>query len=296
MSDTAQRVCNVPHEIRPLTAAEFDRIRRLAHEKFGLDLKHGKQELVAARLGKILRGSGFRTFGEYYEYVASDHTGEALTSLVDALTTNYTSFLREPAHFDFLRRTALPQLAGRGTIRIWSAACATGEEPYSIAMCLAEELERSRLGGIHILATDISTRALEAARHGIYTLERLKDLPAAWLPKYFLRGTGEWSGCCRVRPQFRNIVEFRALNLTQPFAGLPEFSVIFCRNVMIYFDKPTQHDLVRRLAARLEPGGFLFTGHSESLLGGRDCLEYVRPAVYRKPGGTPSRGRTRCRV
>ena len=281
--------------VRPLTPGEFEKIRRLAHEKFGLDLKQGKQELVSARLGKILRSSGFHTFGEYYDHVAADRTGEALTALIDALTTNYTSFMREPAHFEFLRRTLAPELGGRSGARIWSAACATGEEPYSIAMCLSEELDAAQLSGLRILASDISTQALETARRGIYAAERVKDLPAGWLQKYFLRGTGKWSGACRVRPELRGRIEFRSINLTEPLSDIPLCAVIFCRNVMIYFDKPTQEDLVRRLADRLEPGGYLFTGHSESLLGGRDCLEYVRPAIYRRPGGTPGRGRTKCK-
>ncbi|MGE5487668.1 MAG: CheR family methyltransferase [bacterium] len=284
-----------PVRVRPLTPSEFERIRRLAHEKFGLDLKHGKQELVAARLGKILRRSGFRTFGEYYDHVAADRTGEALTALIDALTTNYTSFFREPAHFDFLRRTLIPEWRGRSRVQIWSAGCATGEEPYSIAMCLSEESNGAQLRSVRILASDISTQALKTAHQGVYATERLRDLPPGWLQKYFLQGVGKWSGCCRVRPELRAIVEFRRQNLTEPFSDIPPCDLIFCRNVMIYFDKATQEDLVRRLAGRLEPGGYLFTGHSESLLGGRDCLEYVRPAIYRRPGEPRGRGRKICR-
>jgi len=282
--------------VRPLTAGEFERIRRLAHEKFGLDLKKGKQELVAARLGKILRGSGFRTFGEYYDHVAGDRTGEALTQLIDALTTNYTSFLREPAHFEFLRRTLIPEWRGRSGIQIWSAACATGEEPYSIAMCAAEAADGATLRGLRILASDISMQALDTARQGVYSMERLRGLPPGWLQRYFLRGVGKWNGCCRVRQNLRDMVEFRALNLTEPLTGVPPCALIFCRNVMIYFDKATQESLVRRLAERLEPGGYLFTGHAESLLGGRECLEYVRPAVYRRRGSVPGHGKKACRA
>jgi len=267
--------------LRPLTRAEFEQIRRLAYERFGLDLREGKQQLVSARLGKKLRESPFRTFREYCEHVAGDCSGEALAEMIDALTTNYTSFLREKAHFDFLRAQAA-ELAGRGRIAIWSAACATGEEPYSIAISLLEELGWEARSRIRILATDISNRALETARCGAYPAERFEDFPAALLPRYFLRGEGQWEGWRRVKREIREMVEFGRLNLIEPFGRAEKFAVIFCRNVMIYFDKPTQEDLVERLADCLEPGGYLLTGHAESLLGGRHSLEYVCPAVYRK--------------
>ncbi|HOK45078.1 MAG TPA: protein-glutamate O-methyltransferase CheR [Bryobacteraceae bacterium] len=266
-----------------LSRREFERIRSLARLHAGLDLREGKEGLVSARLGKKVRQGGFRNFQQYCDHVAADTTGKALAEMIDALTTNHTMFLREPAHFDFLRRIASAELRGPGPIRIWSAACSTGEEPYSIAICLLEELGPQAASRIRILASDISTRALQAAKDGIYAAERFEGFPAAWLPRYFLRGEGNWKGWYRVKPELRRMLEFRRINLMEPFTGLPSFDVVFCRNVMIYFDRPTREDVVRRITALIEPGGYLLTGHSESLLGGQHSLQYICPAVYRKP-------------
>jgi chemotaxis protein methyltransferase CheR len=270
-------------EVRPLTAREFEQFRRLAYEKFGLDLRNGKETLVSARLGKKIRELNFRSFQEYYHHVLEDRTGEALIALIDALTTNHTSFFREPAHFEFLRQTILPGLRERDRIAIWSAACSTGEEPYSIAFGLLEELGEAALAKIRILATDISTRVLANAQRGAYPTERFDGIPAHQLRRYLLRGEQRFKDWYRVKPEVRAVVEFRRLNLVERFSHLGPFPVIFCRNVMIYFDKPTQQDLVKRLAGCLEPGGYLLIGHAESLNGVDHPLRYVRPAIYRKP-------------
>jgi chemotaxis protein methyltransferase CheR len=270
-----------------LKPREFEQIRHLAHEKFGLDLRHGKEELVAARLGKLIRTGGFGSFDEYYRYVVVDASGEALTGMIDALATNFTSFLREPKHFEFLAAAVLAGWMDRGEIRVWSAACSTGEEPYTLALTLLDTLSGASHGAIRVLATDISTRALDAARKGVYPKERFQDFPQAWLPKYLLKGEGPSTGFYRVKPEVRRLIEFRRLNLIEPFVHPQPFAAIFCRNVMIYFDTLTQTDLVERLAACLEPGGYLFVGHAESLAGARSNLEYVRPAVYRKLAGSP---------
>jgi chemotaxis protein methyltransferase CheR len=271
-----------------LSAHEFERIRQLARVKFGLDLKEGKQELVAARLGKKMREQGFASYREYCDHVIADSSGSALIDLVDALTTNFTSFLREPAHFEFLRESILPDLKGRDPVTVWCAACATGEEAYSIAFCLLEELGRS-FTRCRVLATDISTRALAAAEAGVYPGDRAHALPPDWVRRYLLRGEGQWKGSVRVKPEVRRVVEFRRLNLMEALDSIARVPVIFCRNVMIYFDRQTQEDLVRRLTARLEIGGYLLTGHSESLVSRRDNLQYVRPAVYRKTAENGSR-------
>jgi chemotaxis protein methyltransferase CheR len=283
-------------EIRPLTAHEFEQFRRLAYEEFGLDLRDGKESLVSSRLGKKMRELNLRSYQEYYRHVVEDRTGEALTALIDALTTNHTSFFREPAHFDFLRQTILPRLRDRDRIAIWSAACSSGEEPYSIAFCLAEELGEAALARIHILATDISTRVLASAQKGAYPAERFDGLPAQQLRRHLLRGEQRYKDWYRVKPALRAVVEFRRLNLMESFSHVGRFPVIFCRNVMIYFDKPTQQDLANRLAACLEPGGYLLIGHAESLNAVDHPLQYVHPAVYRNPeaGDTGTRGgRTR---
>jgi chemotaxis protein methyltransferase CheR len=273
-----------------LKASEFRQISELVYERFGLDLKKGKEALVAARLGKRLRQKGIKSFADYYRHVLDDSTGEALIELIDALTTNHTSFMRERAHFEFLARAVQEEFRPIPTLEIWCAASSTGEEPYSIAMCLADALSHgaeNRRRGFRILATDISTRVLAHAQRGIYLAERFKELPPAWLRAYLLRGEGESKGSYKIKPDLASRVEYQRLNLIEPFPHRRRFHVIFCRNVMMYFDKPTQQDIVRRLGLCLEPGGYLFVGHSESLTGVEHDLKYVRPATYRaeKPGG-----------
>ncbi|MEJ5370168.1 MAG: protein-glutamate O-methyltransferase CheR [Bryobacteraceae bacterium] len=272
-----------------LTEREFREIRELAYRIFGLDLKPGKEALVNARLARRVSELGLGSLSEYVEAVKRDRTGEELERLINALTTNHTSFLREPQHFALLREAVLPPLAARGAVRIWSAGCSTGEEPYTILFTAAEALPPERLARLELLATDISTRVLEKARSGIYPQERLQGLPPGWAQRFFQKGEGRWEGMVRVKPEWRARIEFRRLNLMEDFSHLPRFHVIFCRNVMIYFDKPTQERLVRRFAERLEPGGWFLIGHSEGLMGIRHELEYVKPAVYRKPAGAARR-------
>lgn len=271
-----------------MKAAEFAKIRQLAYDTFGLDLRAGKETLVSARLGKQIRQSGCRSFDEYYCHVVGDSTGEALIHLIDALTTNHTSFFREPAHFDFLRKTFLPEWKNRARIDIWSAACSSGEEPYSIAMCSLEELGGAAPGKVRILATDISTRVLGAAAKGIYPAERFEALSPAQLRGYWLRGERDFAGSYRAKKELRAMIEFRRLNLLEPVSRIGPLPLIFCRNVMIYFDKPTQRQVVKRLTGCLEPGGYLLTGHAESLTGVEHGLLYVQPAVYRK-ASSPAR-------
>jgi chemotaxis protein methyltransferase CheR len=270
-----------------LTAGEFRQISDLAYQRFGLDLKRGKEALVAARLGKKLRQLGFHTFAEYHRHVLADATGDALVELIDALTTNHTSFLRERAHFEFLGRAANEELRAATTLRIWSAACSSGEEPYSIAMCLAEALAHSPARDFRIRATDISTRVLATAQRGVYPAGRFEEVPDAWRRAYLLRGQRESEGFYKVKPELAGRIEFERLNLIEPFPRRELFHAIFCRNVMMYFDKPTQQSIVQRLTACLERGGYLMVGHSESLTGIEHALEYVRPATYRnqKPEG-----------
>jgi len=270
--------------IQPLTEREFSNISRLAYEKFGLQLKPEKYELVTARLGKKVRAAGCRSFQEYYERVVDDRTGETLIELIDALATNFTNFLREPAHFEFLLKEVLPASTRTDRLAIWSAACSTGEEPYSIAFSMLDALGGAGRPQLRIVATDISSKALAEARRGVYPAAKLEGLPPAWLRAFFLRGDGNWKGWYRVKPEVARLIEFRRLNLIEQTAHTELFRVIFCRNVMIYFDKPTQQRVIERLAAHLEPGGYLFIGHSESLTGIEHPLAYVRPTIYRKGG------------
>jgi chemotaxis protein methyltransferase CheR len=265
-----------------LTGSEFAQIRRLAQEHFGLDLKEGKQGLVVARLGKTLQRRGFASFEQYCRHVAEDRTGAALIELADALTTNFTGFLREPAHFQFLQRVVCPSVAGRKSIEIWSSASSTGEEPYSVLFTMLETLGPD--ADVRILATDISTKALQGVQDATYQADRVEPLPADWRQRYFLRGNGRWKGWYRVKPEYRSRVTCRRFNLVTDPMPAAEFPVIFCRNVMIYFDKPTQTRVVRRLASTLESRGHLLIGHSESLAGVDHGLTYVEPAVYRCAG------------
>jgi chemotaxis protein methyltransferase CheR len=267
-------------EIPELKPAEFELIRELAEKTFGLDLRSGKERLVAVRLGKHLRAGGFQTFRQYYERVRADRSGTMLLSLIDSLTTNHTGFLREPAHFDFLRELLCADYARRSRVDIWCAASSTGEEPYTL---LCTGLTAARTGGseIRVVASDISTQALASAKGGVYTEERLATLPREWLTRFFERVPGSppsW----KAKAELRTRATFQRINLIESLPAIGPFPIIFCRNVMIYFNKVTQADVVARLASRLEPGGYLFVGHSESLSGISHSLKYVRPAVYRK--------------
>jgi chemotaxis protein methyltransferase CheR len=269
-----------------LKTAEFARICELAYQRFGLHLHSGKEKLVSARLAKLLRAGGFRSFDSYYRHVVADASGAALTAMIDCLTTNHTSFLREAEHFRFLKERILPEYRGRDVFRVWSAACSTGEEPYSIAFTLLDALERARGPRLEILATDISTRALDTAKRAVYAKDRVSTMPPEMRNRYFIPGP---EGAVRVRPDVVSLVRFERRNLMEPFPPNALFPVILCRNVMIYFDRNTRASLVRRLTGSLEPGGYLLVGHAESLIGTDHGLAYVQPAVYRRPANGQGR-------
>lgn len=264
---------------------DFERIRRSVYDFCGVDLR-GKQVLVGTRLSSKVRSAGFPSFESYTQHVCTAPESEAFTAMIDALTTNHTSFFRESQHFDLLRRTIAPSLAPKEGLKIWSAACSSGQEPYTIAFSLMDALGPDRLRGVSILATDISTRVLEKARQGRYPLESLQGMDNALLRACCLRGVGEMSGCFQVKPEIRSLIRFEQFNLLDSCSSFGMFDVIFCRNVMIYFDLPTQQDVVNRLAAQLKPGGYLLIGHSESLSGIEHPLDYVCPATYRRGGGS----------
>jgi chemotaxis protein methyltransferase CheR len=264
--------------VEPMGETEFEAIRDLAHGAFGLDLKPGKEELVRSRLRKVLRGGNFHSFREYCEHVRGDRTGAALAVMIDALTTNHTAFLREPEHFRFLQE-AIPHFKP-GPVRVWSAACSTGEEVWSLACSLKDAAPARE---IQIAASDISGKALAAAAAAVYPAERCEDLPAAWKARYFA-AEGRPVARYRVAEEIRRLATLRRVNLIEAFPWPQPFSAIFCRNVMIYFDRETRERVVARLAECLDPGGYLFAGHAESLSRIGHSLEYVRPAVYRKRG------------
>lgn len=280
---TGERIFGAPE----LTDKEFEAIHSLVYERFGINLTDQKRNLIVGRLQKVLKSHGMTSFSDYLEYVSKDSTGEALSELIDRISTNHTFFFREPEHFRFMKEVALPAIRSRldsqhsRDIRIWSAGCSSGEEPYTIAIALRDffgrEYSQWKAG---VMATDISSHVLRHAERGIYPVERLAKTTPDICAKYFQRHGEEQVA---VNADIRADVTFRRLNFMSPsFPFKKQFHIIFCRNVMIYFDTPTRLELVRKFHAALEPGGYLFIGHSESL--GRDdtFFSYVQPAVYQK--------------
>ena len=272
-------------------ASDYEFIRGLVYDLSRIDLGSDKQELVAARIRKRLRSLGLEDFNQYCHYLRSAGGAEELPTLLDVISTNVTEFFRERQHFEFMERTALPEWSQRqgrrpaGPFRVWSAACSSGEEPYTIAITLAEYARQRPEFTWQVEASDISTRMLKVATQGVYRAERIKLPEPEWLRRYFQRGVGAHEGSCRVKAALRNQVAFHHVNLFGPAYPLrPGLDVIFCRNVMIYFDRATQEHLVSRLTAHLAPGGYLLLGHSESLIGIRHRLATVRPSVFRNPG------------
>ena len=264
-----------------LSSHQFDKISRLVYQVSGIDLHEGKEELVKARLLKRLRHLRLSGFDHYLKYLTNDKSGTEIRAMVDVLTTNKTNFFRESEHLDFLRDEIVPGLS-REPIRIWSAGCSSGEEPYSIAIVLSQSIPDIEKRDVRILATDISDRMMERARQGLYDGETLRSVPPQLKHKYFMNTEIAGVRKYRVVSQLQSMVCFAKLNLMEewPMRGL--FDVIFCRNVMIYFDKPTQENLVRRFWSMLREGGYLLVGHSESLTFLAHDYRYLKPAVYQK--------------
>ncbi len=266
---------------------DYERISRLVYEQCGINLHEGKRELIKARLGKRLREANFKSFGDYYSYVTTDEGTDELISMIDSLSTNLTYFFREESHFQKLRQIIPVMFNASGLtgqsekLRIWSAGCSTGEEPYSLAMTVCECANDSS-GEVKIIATDISTRVLRAAVKGVFSQDKLKNVSPVMLKKYFQLGCGRWEGYYRIKKNICDMIQFSRFNLMNTPPSGYRFDVIFCRNVMIYFDKATQAALVNRFYQCLNKGGYIFIGHSESLTGLSHEFKYVEPSVYRK--------------
>jgi chemotaxis protein methyltransferase CheR len=265
-------------EVR-LSDADLARIVRIVYERSGITLHSGKRALVLARLQKRLRAGGFAGFTDYLKHVQSDATGAEVTALLDAIATNHTSFFREPQHFEYLTSVVAPSLNPAQRVRVWSAACSSGEEPVTIAIALLDAVQQA---AIRVLATDLSTKALAIAAAGVYKLERVADIPIEVLRRHFEKGLGEQTGTARVAAHVRQLIEYRQLNFLEATDLHERFDVIFCRNVMIYFDRPVQQRVVALLERHLAPGGHLFISHSESLNGITHGLRWVAPAVYQR--------------
>lgn len=277
---------NLLAEVRPLTDQEFGRFRQLVESEVGIHLSSVKHALVNARLLSRIRELGLRTYGEYYDrVVASRH--EEMVHFINAICTNETRFFREPHQFDYVRKVLVPrwqELAherSRGRrVRVWSAACSSGEEPYTLAMTLLTALPND--WSVEVLATDISTKVLERAVSAIYPLERVGEVPQEYQKTYLLRGVGSRQGTFRIGPNARSAVRFQRENLvTGDFTPLGRFDLVLCRNVLMYFKPETRQDVSARLVQRLAPGGHLFVGHSESLHGLDIGIETVAPTMYR---------------
>jgi chemotaxis protein methyltransferase CheR len=266
--------------IRGITDQEFERFRALIFRIAGISMTSAKKTLVAGRLGKRLRFHDLASYDDYYRLVTGKGNEQELQIAVDLLTTNETHFFREPKHFDFLRDRVLATHAKGRALRIWSAASSTGEEPYSIAMQLAETLGETPW---EIVASDLSTQVLEKARLGLYPIRRAEEIPRHYLTRFCLKGIGSQTGTMLVTRELRSRVRFLQVNLNAALPDLGEFDVIFLRNVMIYFDNETKREVVHRLLPLLKTGGHLLIGHSESLNGVTDAYKLVMPSVYRKP-------------
>ncbi len=269
-----------------LTDSEFRRISTLLYAKSGINLHQGKKELVKARLGKRLRATGCKTFDEYYDLLRDEEGGLELVRMQDALTTNKTSFFREGNHFEFLERVVYPAILSRSRqhvkIRCWSAGCSSGQEPYSLAISLSEYFRGQPYLDAKILATDLSTEILETAEKGVYSASKVDNIPVTLLRRYFRKGFGNHEGLYQVKDNLKKMITFRYHNLMESCRFMEPFDLILCRNVMIYFDKATQQNLVRRFYDYLGKGGYLFVGHAESLSAIEHPFNYIQPTLYRK--------------
>lgn len=260
----------------PLSDNEFDRFSRLIYELAGIHLSSAKKALVSGRLGRRLRHHALNSYSEYYRLVTSGQEPAEQQVLVDLLTTNETYFFREPRHFEFLREQILPHHRG-GEFKVWSAACSSGQEPYTLAMVLADRLGHGRWS---LLGTDISSQVLDKARRGVYTLAEARHIPAEYLKRYCMKGVREQQGNFAIERRLREAVNFRQLNLNGAWEMAQKFDLIMLRNVMIYFERDTKARLIERLANQLAPGGHLIIGHSETLNGVSERFRTLSPSIY----------------
>jgi chemotaxis protein methyltransferase CheR len=273
-----------------MSDGDFFRLSEMIQTLYGIRLPFAKKTMLEGRLRKRLHALGIESFDRYTNYLYSQEGVEAEhVHMINAVTTNKTDFFREPDHFDYLSRTVLPELISRfglgvrKKLKVWSAGCSSGEEPYSLAMVLSEFADLCPGFHFSILATDISTVALEKARLGIYEHDRADPIPITLRRKYLLRSKDREKGLVRIAPELRALVQFERLNLMEENYGIGEpKEIIFCRNVIIYFDRPTQEKLLDRLSQHLIIGGYLFMGHSESLHGMDLPLVQIATTVHRK--------------
>lgn len=286
---TALKAASTPVADIRFDNKDFKKVFDLVHQLTGIHLHDGKRELVSARLSKRMRALGHKSLGEYLSYVEEEETQEELISMLDALSTNLTSFWRESDHFDFLAEHVLPdwikrtEKTGCRRYRLWSAGCSTGEEPYGLGILFYHHLQKIKGLDLKILATDLSTKVLGIAQAGWYEAQRVQTIPAEYLKTYFSKKTEDRRIVYRISPEIRKLITFDRLNLMESWPMTGPFDIIFCRNTMIYFTKQTQQHLINRFYDLLRSGGMLFVGHSESLAGTDHKFRYLRPTIYEKP-------------
>ena len=276
--------------VHPLTKSEFEKLSQFIYDQVGIKMPPAKKTMLETRLRKRLRETGYDNFNAYCDYLYSPKgISEELIHMIDVVTTNKTDFFREPSQFTFMSQTVLPELLnkyGAGVerkLKIWSAGCSTGEEPYTIGIVLNEFAQNLPRYNYTILASDISTKVLQAAVTGIYDINRIEGIPIHLKKNYFLKGKDSKQNLVRVIPELRRCVTFMRINFMDNDFGLNEkLDIIFCRNVIIYFDKETQENLIRKLFSQLNPGGYLFLGHSETIFKTDIHIEQVAPSTYRK--------------
>jgi chemotaxis protein methyltransferase CheR len=264
----------------PITDKEFTLLQRFIYDEAGISLSAAKKALVCGRLSKRVELHRLRSFTEYFRLLSDGGAAQEMQIAIDLLTTNETYFFREPRHFEVLKELATQARGRAQPFRVWSAACSSGEEPYSVAMVLASTLQDTPF---EVLGSDISSRVLERARTGHYPVSRTTHIPKAYLHQFCLRGRGDQEGTILVDKPLRERVRFMQVNLNEPLPALGLFDCIFLRNVMIYFDQKTKQQVVRRMLPLLRPGGYFLVSHSESLNGITDALKLISPSVYRKP-------------
>ncbi len=264
------------------TEEDFQWVKKRIHDHVGINLNDSKREMVYSRLARRIRKLGYQSFSQYRDLLQRDNN--ELIEFVNAITTNVTSFFRENHHFEAMANEILPDLMHKNqttkTIKIWSSGCSTGEEPYSIAMTVMENVPTD--WKVKILATDLDTKVLEKGRQGIYSINNVMGIPKSRLKKWFWRGKGSNQDKAKVNPVLQKIIEFRQLNLMEEWDIRDTFDIIFCRNVVIYFTKDTQRKLFERYANQLADGGYLFLGHSESLHGVSDRFGFIRQTMHKK--------------
>lgn len=289
MAATQQSVANrkIVRPAKGMTEKDFKKFAEFIHDECGIKLSASKKTMLEARLQKRLRALGYDDYKKYTEYLFSNAGMEnEMCHLIDQVTTNTTDFFREPKHFEYLKNILLPQWmseAGRfKSLKLWSAGCSIGAEPYTLAVVFSDFQASQPAFKFNILATDISNNVLQKAMKGIYTLDQARGLSKPVMHKYFLKSKDPKKRLIRVAPEVRNLVEFRRLNFMESFSFREQKDIIFCRNVIIYFDKPTQADLLGRFCNNLKLGGHLFIGHSESLAGLNLPLRQVAPTIYKR--------------